>query len=101
LWNNEHIVDLIAQNRDVILPIIFEPLEKNIQGHWNQAINGLTGNVRKMFIEMDAELFEECSHRFLENEAMTKEIHEQRELTWKKLEAIASEEGGDDIIMVN
>ncbi|KAI3734698.1 hypothetical protein L6452_14173 [Arctium lappa] len=101
LWNNEHIVDLIAQNRDVILPIIFEPLEKNIQGHWNQAINGLTGNVRKMFIEMDAELFEECSNRFLENEAMTKEMREQRELTWKKLEAIASEEGGDDIIMVN
>ncbi|KAJ9553686.1 hypothetical protein OSB04_017731 [Centaurea solstitialis] len=101
LWNNEHIVDLIAQNRDVILPIIFEPLEKNIQGHWNQAINGLTGNVRKMFIEMDAELFEECSHRFLENEAMTKEMREQRELNWKKLEAIASEEGGDDTIMVN
>lgn len=93
-------MDLIAQNRDVILPIIFEPLEKNIQSHWNQAINGLTGNVRKMFIEMDAELFEECSNQFLDKQAMVKEMIEQRELTWKKLEAVASETG-DDMVMVN
>ncbi|KAI3725375.1 hypothetical protein L1987_65162 [Smallanthus sonchifolius] len=65
-WNNEHTLDLIAQYRDVILPTIFEPLEKNAQGHWNQAINGLSSNVRKMFIEMDADLFDECSNQFLE-----------------------------------
>ncbi|KAL7586943.1 serine/threonine protein phosphatase 2A 57 kDa regulatory subunit B' beta isoform [Lactuca sativa] len=101
LWNNEHIVDLIAQNRDIILPILFEPLEKNIKGHWNTAINGLTGNVRKMFIEMDSDLFEECSNQFLEKEAMANKMLEKRELTWKKLEAIASEGGGDDMVMVN
>ncbi|XP_071732964.1 serine/threonine protein phosphatase 2A 57 kDa regulatory subunit B' beta isoform-like [Rutidosis leptorrhynchoides] len=99
-WNNEHIVDLIAQNRDVILPIIFEPLEKNVQGHWNTAINGLSSNVRKMFIDMDAELFEECNNQFLEKQAMVTETLEQRELTWKKLEAIASEAGAD-IVMAN
>ncbi|XP_076961065.1 serine/threonine protein phosphatase 2A 57 kDa regulatory subunit B' beta isoform-like [Bidens hawaiensis] len=97
-WNNEHIVDLIALNRDVILPIIFEPLEKNIRSHWNQAINGLTGNVRKLFIEMDAELFEDCNNQFKEKEAMVNQTLEHRELTWKKLEAIAS--GGDDMVMV-
>ncbi|BAT80730.1 hypothetical protein VIGAN_03032900 [Vigna angularis var. angularis] len=45
LWNNEHIVSLIAQNRTVVLPIIFEALEKNIQSHWNQAVHELTVNV--------------------------------------------------------
>lgn len=100
-WNNEHIVDLIAQNRDIILPILFAPLEKNIRGHWNTAINGLTGNVRKMFIEMDGDLFEECSNQFLEKEAMANKKLEQRELNWKKLEAIASESAGDDMVMVN
>ncbi|KAL4575243.1 hypothetical protein LXL04_022085 [Taraxacum kok-saghyz] len=101
LWNNEHIVDLIAQNRDVILPILYEPLEKNIRGHWNSAINGLTGNVRKMFIEMDAELFEDCSDQYMEKEAMDVKMLEKRELNWKKLEAIASESGGGDTVMVN
>lgn len=53
-----------------------------------------------MFIEMDAELFEECSNQFLDKQAMVKEMIEQRELTWKKLEAVASETG-DDMVMVN
>lgn len=90
LWNNERVVTLIAQNRHVILPIIFESLEKNIQGHWNQSINELTTNVRRMFIEMDPELFEECQTRYMDKEAMVNEKVKQRELTWKKLESIVS-----------
>lgn len=90
-WNNEHIVSLIAQNRHTILPIIFEPLEKNMRGHWNQAVHGLTANVRRMFIEMDAELFEECQSQYAEREATASEMLEQRELTWKRLEAVASQ----------
>ncbi|KAI3758176.1 hypothetical protein L6452_05729 [Arctium lappa] len=91
LWNNERVVSLIAQHRDIILPILFESLERNVQGHWNQAINELTGNVRRMFIEMDPELFEECQTRYMDKEAMLNEKLKQRELVWKKLEAIASQ----------
>ncbi|XP_071709876.1 serine/threonine protein phosphatase 2A 57 kDa regulatory subunit B' beta isoform-like [Rutidosis leptorrhynchoides] len=91
LWNNEHVVSLIAQNRDIILPIIFESLEKNIQGHWNQAINELTTNVRRMLMEMDPELFEDCQTRYMDKEATTNEKNIQRELTWKKLEETASQ----------
>uniref|UniRef100_A0A7N0SWY1 Serine/threonine protein phosphatase 2A regulatory subunit n=1 Tax=Kalanchoe fedtschenkoi TaxID=63787 RepID=A0A7N0SWY1_KALFE len=91
LWNNEHIVSLIAQNRQVILPIIFPALEKNIQSHWNQAIHGLTVNVRKMFLEMDVELFEECERQYMENQAKAAEKEEQRELTWKRLADAANQ----------
>ncbi|XP_019443085.1 PREDICTED: serine/threonine protein phosphatase 2A 57 kDa regulatory subunit B' beta isoform-like [Lupinus angustifolius] len=91
LWNNEHIVSLIAQNRTVILPIIFEAFEKNIQSHWNQAVHGLTMNVRKMFLEMDAELFEECQRQHAEKEAKAKEVAEQRELNWKRLADAAAQ----------
>ncbi|GFS45724.1 protein phosphatase 2A regulatory B subunit family protein [Actinidia rufa] len=66
LWNNEHIVNLIAQNRYVILPIIFEALQKNIHSHWNQAVSGLTVNVRKVFLDMDAELFEDCQRQYMQ-----------------------------------
>ncbi|KAL2509129.1 Serine/threonine protein phosphatase 2A 57 kDa regulatory subunit B' beta isoform [Forsythia ovata] len=84
-WKNEHIVSLIAQNRNVILPIIFEALEKNIKFHWNPAVHGLTVNVQKMFMEMDVELFEECQRQCVEREARAEELEEQRELTWQRL----------------
>ncbi|CAN8270047.1 unnamed protein product [Cochlearia groenlandica] len=98
LWNNEHIVGLIAQNRTVILPIIYPALEKNIQSHWNQAVLGLTTNVKKMFMEMDHELFEECQRQYEEKQAKSKEIEEQRQVTWKRLAEAAAERdrvGGD------
>jgi len=94
LWNNEHVVSLIAQNRNVILPIIFEALEKNIQSHWNQAVHGLTVNVRKMFLEMDVELFEECQRQYAEREAKARELEEQRELMWQRLAATATAQEG-------
>lgn len=95
LWNNEHIVGLIAQNRSVILPIIYPTLEKNIQSHWNQAVHGLTTNIKKMFMEMDPELFEECQRQYEEKQAKSKEVEEQRQYTWKRLaEAAAERDGG-------
>ncbi|XP_043704581.1 serine/threonine protein phosphatase 2A 57 kDa regulatory subunit B' beta isoform-like [Telopea speciosissima] len=101
LWNNDHIVSLIAQNRSVIFPLIFEALEKNIQSHWNQAVHGLTANVRKMFLEMDNDLFEECERQYQEKVANAKELEEQRELTWKRLEAVAAKAGSEDMVLVN
>ncbi|XP_011094501.1 serine/threonine protein phosphatase 2A 57 kDa regulatory subunit B' beta isoform [Sesamum indicum] len=99
-WNNEHIVGLIADNRRVILPIIFDALEKNIRGHWNQAIVGLSSNVRRMFLDMDSELFEECQRQHEEREAKAGEVEEQRELTWKKLEEVASQGTGEDNMVI-
>ncbi|XP_049400847.1 serine/threonine protein phosphatase 2A 57 kDa regulatory subunit B' beta isoform-like [Solanum stenotomum] len=92
LWNNEHIVGLIAQNRNVIFPIIFYALQKNIDNHWNQAIHGLTVNVRKMFMEMDADLFDECQRQYSEKAAQATELEEQRELRWQRLAAAATQE---------
>ncbi|KAF5179045.1 Serine/threonine protein phosphatase 2A regulatory subunit, partial [Thalictrum thalictroides] len=97
-WNNDHIVGLIAQNRNVILPIIFEALEKNIQYHWNQAVNGLTVNVRKMFLEMDTELFEECQRQYQEKVALAKDLEEQREQAWKRLEAVVEGKAEDMVV---
>lgn len=94
-------MSLIADNRHVILPIIFKPLEKNVRGHWNQAVQGLTSNVQKMFLEMDAELFEECQREYVERESRAGELEEQRELTWKRLEKVAAQAGGEDMVMVN
>ncbi|KAK4392911.1 Serine/threonine protein phosphatase 2A regulatory subunit B' gamma isoform [Sesamum angolense] len=88
LWNNDHIENLIKQNRKVILPIVFP--EKNARNHWNQAVRSLTLNVRKIFSDVDPELFEECLLKFQEDEAREEETKMKREAAWKHLEQIAT-----------
>ncbi|KAL0450753.1 UNVERIFIED_CONTAM: Serine/threonine protein phosphatase 2A regulatory subunit B' eta isoform [Sesamum latifolium] len=90
LWNNDHIENLIKQNRKVILPIVFPALEKNARNHWNQAVRSLTLNVRKIFSDVDPELFEECLLKFQEDEAREEETKSKREAAWKHLEQIAT-----------
>ncbi|KAJ0053604.1 hypothetical protein Pint_02905 [Pistacia integerrima] len=90
LWNNDHIENLIKQNRKIILPIIFPALEGNARKHWNQAVQSLTINVRKIFSDIDPELFEECLLKFQEDEAQEEEMKSKREATWKRLEEIAA-----------
>ncbi|XP_047328261.1 serine/threonine protein phosphatase 2A 57 kDa regulatory subunit B' beta isoform-like [Impatiens glandulifera] len=94
-WNNEHIVTLIEQNRRVILPIIFEAMEKNVRSHWNQAVHVLTVNVRKMFLDMDAELFEDCQKQYEVKENMAEEMKERRQLIWLRLEAAGDRRDGE------
>jgi len=55
-------------------------------------------NVRKMFLEMDAELFEECQRKHAEKEAKAKELAEQRELNWKRLADAAAQNGVEDMV---
>ncbi|KAF8075387.1 hypothetical protein N665_1098s0004 [Sinapis alba] len=90
LWNNDQIVNLIAHNRQAILPIMFTALEKNAENHWNQSVLNLTLNVRKMFCEMDEDLFMSCHARFQEEEAEQCSAEEKRKETWARLEKAAS-----------
>ncbi|KAG6383275.1 hypothetical protein SASPL_156977 [Salvia splendens] len=96
LWNNDHIENLIKQNRRVILPIIFPALEKNARNHWNQAAHSLTLNVRKIFSDVDPELFEACLLKFQEDEGRDEEAKVKREATWKRLEEIAISNGASN-----
>lgn len=90
LWNNDHIESLIRQNRKVILPIVFPALERSGRAHWNQVVQSLTLNVRKIFSDVDPELFEECLDKFHEDEAKLEEGKTKLEATWKMLEEIAA-----------
>ncbi|KAF5179917.1 Serine/threonine protein phosphatase 2A regulatory subunit [Thalictrum thalictroides] len=90
LWNNDHIVGLIAHNRQVILPLIFPALERNTRNHWNQAVLNLTVNMKKMFIEMDNELVLFCQGIYDEEEAKESSESERRKGIWERLETVAS-----------
>lgn len=90
LWNNGHVENLIIQNRSIILPIIFPALEKNARNHWNQAVHSLTLNVRKVFFDLDPEMYKECLLKFQEDESKKDEIKVRREAGWKHLEEVAA-----------
>ncbi|KAH0856283.1 hypothetical protein HID58_084544, partial [Brassica napus] len=90
LWNNDQIVNLVAHNREAILPIMFAALEKNAENHWNQSVLNLTLNVRKMLCEMDEDLFMSCHARFQEEEAKQCSVIEKRKEKWARLESAAS-----------
>lgn len=89
LWNNDHILNLIAQNRQVILPLIFSAIELNSQNHWNKAVLNLSQNMRKMFSEIDEELVLTCQQRFEEEKSSSSETEESRKLIWARLKSTA------------
>merc|ERR1719409_2626021 len=85
LWNNDYIVKLIDQNRQVLYPIITGALYQNSKNHWNSAVHGLTFNVLKFLMEADSQLFDECSakHR---TEVEEEEARDQtRQTRWAQL----------------
>ncbi|KAJ0030925.1 serine/threonine protein phosphatase 2A 57 kDa regulatory subunit B' kappa isoform-like isoform X1 [Pistacia vera] len=99
LLNNEHVLNLVKQNRQVIVPLVFSALERNAQNHWNQAVLNLTQNVRKMFCEMDEELVLACQHKVEEENSLLIVEAEKRKLTWQRLETAAGFQPSADYIM--
>ena len=86
LWNNEYIVSLIAQQRDQILPLVFEALYTNSRSHWNSTVHGLTCNVVKLFMEMDSKLFDDCSAEYRDMQEREAGIWKQKEEMWNTIE---------------
>lgn len=72
------------------MPIVFPALERNTRGHWNQAVQSLTLNVRKVFCDIDQVLFDECLAKFQVEEENKTEVKAKRERTWKQLEDLAT-----------
>jgi len=86
LWNNEYIVSLIAKSREVILPVLYPALEANTTKHWNSTVHGLTFNVQKLFMDMDARLWEDCTKRHKENVDRAAASQQARKQKWEQLE---------------
>lgn len=63
-WNNEYIMNLIEENSNVVLPIMFPSLYRISKEHWNQTIVALVYNVLKTFMEMNSKLFDELTSNY-------------------------------------
>ncbi|KAI6681485.1 hypothetical protein NL676_035366 [Syzygium grande] len=72
------------------MPIVFPALEKNARGHWNPAVLNLTLSVKRMFSEMDEELFLSCLAQSQEEGERLRLAAEKRNEAWRRLETEAS-----------
>jgi len=88
-WNNDYILNLISDNANVILPIMFTPLYKNSKTHWNPSIHGLVYNALKLIMEISPKLFDEYTNQYKENRQMKKQMQQEREEKWKIIEQLA------------
>ena len=88
---------MATQNRHVILPLIFDALEENTSSHWNLTVNELTSNVRKMFHDLDPELFRACQKKYEEDTQRAKSLEETRDKTWKCVEVLAASKIGEEL----
>jgi len=89
-WNNEYFCNLVSDNVDVILPIMFAPLYENSKGHWNRTIHGMVYNAMKLFMEVNPQLFDECSHEYTEQQNNADAIKANRQAKWDRLAQLAA-----------
>ncbi|GAB7346976.1 hypothetical protein MBLNU459_g3131t3 [Dothideomycetes sp. NU459] len=88
-WNNEYFCNLVSDNVDVILPIMFAPLYENSKGHWNRTIHGMVYNAMKLFMEVNPQLFDDCSHDYTETQNNADQIKQSRQAKWDRLAELA------------
>merc|ERR1712062_147565 len=85
MWNNEYIMSLVSENATVILPIMFPALYRNSKTHWNKTIHGLIYNALKVFMEINQNLFDECTKQYKENKEQEAENVKKRRDAWDKV----------------
>ncbi|KAH8641083.1 hypothetical protein IG631_04024 [Alternaria alternata] len=88
-WNNEYFCNLVSDNVEVILPIMFAPLYENSKGHWNRTIHGMVYNAMKLFMEVNPQLFDDCSHDYAESQNNATQRQQSRQDRWDKLAKLA------------
>lgn len=98
-FNNEYFLNLVTENAEVILPIIFSSLyEISAQqvpddeealmnsGSWNRTIHTLAYSALKIFMEANPILYDHCTVLYRQSLDDTQKREEERQKGWEKLE---------------
>ncbi|KAL1930987.1 hypothetical protein VTP01DRAFT_10124 [Rhizomucor pusillus] len=84
-WNNDYLINLMGDNIDVIMPIIFPALYKHAKTHWNKVINDLVPDALKILMEMNPSLFEQCLQQCIRDDEKRETQVLKREEIWNNL----------------
>ncbi|PHH49096.1 Serine/threonine-protein phosphatase 2A 56 kDa regulatory subunit delta isoform [Ceratocystis fimbriata CBS 114723] len=90
-WNNEYFCNLVGDNVEIILPIMFAPLYENSKGHWNRTIHGMVYNAMKLFMDINSVLFDECSRQYAEQQTSAPMRQALREQRWASVTELANQ----------
>ncbi|CEG64150.1 Putative Serine/threonine-protein phosphatase 2A regulatory subunit delta isoform [Rhizopus microsporus] len=101
LWNNDYILSLIHENVKDILPIMFDPLYTYSQEHWNRNIHSMVYTALKSFMDMDPELFDQCTYNYKQknnsdNNSNTNNAEERQKRVWEKLKLEVANNGNNN-----
>ncbi|GAA5910262.1 phosphatase 2A regulatory subunit B56 family protein [Sporobolomyces salmoneus] len=88
-WNNEYIVNLIGENIQTVLPIVYPSLFANSNGHWNRQIHNLAYNALKLLMDINGEVFEHCAAEYKQHRLEEKSREQTREEKWRNLHSTA------------
>ncbi|CRG87526.1 Serine/threonine-protein phosphatase 2A 56 kDa regulatory subunit delta isoform [Talaromyces islandicus] len=81
-WNNEYFCNLVSDNVETILPIMFAPLYENSKGHWNKTIHSMVYNAMKLFMDINPQLFDDCMQEYKEHQSGADEREKSRRQRW-------------------
>jgi serine/threonine-protein phosphatase 2A regulatory subunit B' len=87
LWTNQYVLGLVAENNDVILPIVFPSLFYNAKRHWNKTIRLIAFNALKLFLDLNQTVFNNVVAKYKETRQRMKEEKEQRDKMWQHVVA--------------
>ncbi len=64
LFNSDAVMNLVEENIEKVLPIIFPNIYRVSKEHWNQAIVTLVLNLLKQFKNINPTLFNDLSNKY-------------------------------------
>lgn len=85
LWHHEYILNLIAANIEVILPLVFPSLYSTAKNHWNKAIRGMAANDIRLFMDIDTVVFRRVLDNYKQERLKEKEDREKKSPSVEKL----------------
>jgi serine/threonine-protein phosphatase 2A regulatory subunit B' len=85
LWHHEYILNLIATNIEVILPIVFPSLYSTAKNHWNKAIRGMAANDIRLLMDIDTVVFDRVLQNYKSDRLKEKDDREKRVNNWRSL----------------
>eukprot|EP01127_Copromyxa_protea_P018528 TRINITY_DN5853_c0_g1_i1.p1 TRINITY_DN5853_c0_g1~~TRINITY_DN5853_c0_g1_i1.p1 ORF type:complete len:638 (+),score=139.34 TRINITY_DN5853_c0_g1_i1:148-2061(+) len=83
--NNECILRLVAENVEVILPILFPSLFYVAKSHWHKAIRSMAYSGLRLFMDIDDAAFGVAIDNYQQHRKREKEERDDRVQKWKEL----------------
>jgi len=83
IWNNDYILSLVAENFEVILPIIFPALYNTAKHHWNNSIRTMATNSLQILLNIDEQEFNKVVSEYNENIEKEKSKTDEIISLWK------------------